>query len=119
MQAVLETEQPENLQLLRTFVGLGNNYRKFIPRLASVAPPLYHLWKKEAPWRWISNQKESWKLFKEFAELDLSAVRIQPDSPFDAGLRRSSIWRRGGSGLSVPGRLKASRHLHLQVSGTG
>ena len=65
MKAVFETKRPEDLQSLRAFLGLVNYYGKFIPRLASVAAPLYHLLKKEAPWRWTSSQEESWKRMKE------------------------------------------------------
>ena len=65
VKAVLETKRPEDFQSLRAFLGLLNYYGKFIPRLASVAVPLYHLLKKEAPWRWTSSQEESWKRMKE------------------------------------------------------
>ena len=64
-EAVLETEQPEDLQLLRACPGLVNFCEWFISRLALVAALLYHLWKKEAPWRWTYSQEESWKLSKE------------------------------------------------------
>ena len=64
-EAVLETEQPEDLQLKRACPGLVNFCEWFISRLALVAALLYHLWKKEAPWRWTYSQEESWKLSKE------------------------------------------------------
>ena len=39
--ALLETEKPEDLQLLRAFLGVVNYYCRFTPRLASVAAPCF------------------------------------------------------------------------------
>lgn len=81
VRAVLETKRPENLQSLRAFLGLVNYYGKFIPRLASVAAPLYQLLKKEVSWRWTSSQEEAWKLMKQLLTSAEVLCSYNPESP--------------------------------------
>ena len=43
VEAILKAPDPENLQQLRSFLGLLNYYEKFIPNLASIVYPLNQL----------------------------------------------------------------------------
>ena len=48
VEAILKAPDPENLQQLRSFLGLLNYYGKFIPNLASIVHPLNQLLQKDA-----------------------------------------------------------------------
>ncbi len=48
-RALQEAEHPQNQTELRSFLGLCNVYRRFVPRFASVAAPLNELLKKHQP----------------------------------------------------------------------
>ena len=48
VEAILKVPDPENLQQLRSFLGLLNYYGKFIPNLASIVHPLNQLLQKDA-----------------------------------------------------------------------
>ena len=52
-----EEKRQENLSELRSFVGLVNNYHRFIDSLSSVAGPLHKLLKKDTKWNWNSNRE--------------------------------------------------------------
>ena len=45
-QAILEAPTPQNLQQLRSFLGLLNYYGKFLPNLASILSPLYSAYRR-------------------------------------------------------------------------
>ena len=49
---IVEAPQPQNMQQLRSFLGLLNYYRKFLPNLATVVKPLNDLLHKGQRWRW-------------------------------------------------------------------
>ena len=63
--AVREFPIPENLQSLRSFLGLASYYRRFIPCFSSVAHPLYALTKKDAPFIWTSSCEEAFMQLKQ------------------------------------------------------
>ena len=46
VKAVLNAPRPRNVQELRSFLGMMNYYRKFIPNLATLLKPLTILLKK-------------------------------------------------------------------------
>ena len=49
---IKEQSRPCNPKELRSFLGLVNYYRDFIPRMAEIASPLYNLTKKAVKWSW-------------------------------------------------------------------
>ena len=50
--AVLAFPTPRSVRDLQSFLGLVSYYRRFVPSMATLAEPLYRLFKKNAPWRW-------------------------------------------------------------------
>ncbi len=48
-RALQEAKHPQNQTELRSFLGLCNVYRRFVPRFASLAAPLNELLKKHQP----------------------------------------------------------------------
>jgi hypothetical protein len=52
IQDVIEYPRPENVNQLRTFLGLANYYRRFVRNFAQLAHPLTNLTKKNVDWTW-------------------------------------------------------------------
>ena len=52
VQAIVDAPAPQNIQELRSFLGLINYYGKFIPNLASMLHPLHLLLRAGQPWAW-------------------------------------------------------------------
>ena len=77
-RAILEAPTPQNLQQLRSFLGLLNYYGKFLPNLASILSPLYSLQKKKARWHWGREQEEA---FSKAKHLLTSAKVLVPYDP--------------------------------------
>ena len=51
IDAILKMLPPQNLMHLRSFLGIVNHYRKFVPLLADFSDPLNRLLKKDTPWK--------------------------------------------------------------------
>ena len=62
---------PENLQQLRSFLGLLNYCGKFIPNLTGMVHPLNQLLQKDAKWTWTPDCAEAFLATKQ--ALNLSA----------------------------------------------
>ena len=50
--AITQAPMPKNVQQLRSFLGLLNYYRKFLPNLATIIQPLNDLFRKDQKWDW-------------------------------------------------------------------
>ena len=76
-QAILDAPPPQNLQQLRSFLGLLNFYGKFLPNIASTLAPLYGLLKKNTRWCWGRPQSEAFNKAKHL----LTSAQVL--TPFD------------------------------------
>ena len=54
VKAINELAEPKDLKQLQSFLGGINYYSKFIPDMADIAKPLYHLSEKESEWKWTN-----------------------------------------------------------------
>ena len=54
ISAIVNAPQPENVQQLRSFLGLLNYYRNFLPHLATILQPLNELLQKGKKWNWTT-----------------------------------------------------------------
>ena len=79
--AILLAPQPENLPQLRSYLGLLNYYGKFIPKLATIAHPLYRLLKNDVKWNWDSDCERAFKETKESLTSADVLVHFDPKLP--------------------------------------
>jgi hypothetical protein len=52
IEAVVQAPRPQNITEVRSFTGLINYYRRFLPNLSAVLQPLNQLLEKNRTWRW-------------------------------------------------------------------
>ncbi|GBP15249.1 Uncharacterized protein K02A2.6 [Eumeta japonica] len=52
VKAIKEAEPPKNVSQLKSFLGLVNYYRSFVPRMSTILGPLHDLLKMGAKWMW-------------------------------------------------------------------
>ena len=59
VQAVKDTRQPERAKALRSFLGLTNYLKAFIPNYSTLTHPLRNLLKNDAEWIWNAEHEEA------------------------------------------------------------
>ncbi|XP_072166473.1 uncharacterized protein [Diadema setosum] len=66
VEAIKQAERPRTKRQLRSFLGLANYYRKFVPNFAALAVPLTDLTRKGEPnqVRWGEAQENAFKCLK-------------------------------------------------------
>ena len=64
MEAIHGAKAPLNVIELRSFIGLANYLRSFVPKFAELVAPLYHLLKKDSKWKWGIKGNESFNKIK-------------------------------------------------------
>ena len=101
---LVNTDPPENLQQLRSYLGLVNYYGKFIPNLSTVLHPLNELSQKSKKWEWSSKCDEAFKKTKELITDSHVLVHYDPTlpvvlatdaSPYGVGVVISHIMKNG------------------------
>ena len=65
VKAIVEVPAPQNMNQLRTFLGLENYYGKFLSNLASMLAPLDQLLQKGIKWKWGVAQEEAFQEAKQ------------------------------------------------------
>jgi hypothetical protein len=65
VDAIRKWPRLENVSDLRSFLGLANYYRRFVPRFAHIAAPLTDLLKSKTPWYWGAAQDAAFSTLKE------------------------------------------------------
>jgi hypothetical protein len=73
---------PKKVKELQAFLGFANFYHRFIRGFADTARPLFNLTKKDAPWKWDSDQDSAFSELK--ARVISAPVLMFPadDSPY-------------------------------------
>ena len=62
VRAVIEMQEPKNLEELRRYLGFINYLSRYIPNLTDMIHPLRNLTKKDVPWSWSSTQQSAFNL---------------------------------------------------------
>jgi hypothetical protein len=77
VQEVLDWKPPRTMHQVRSFLGLADYYRRFIPNFSKIAKPIIDLLKKEEKFVWNAKRGEVFRTLKKL--LTTSPVLAQPD----------------------------------------
>ena len=69
--------RPHNVKTVKSFLGLCNYYRPFVPNFADMAKPMNRLLKKEVPFEWSEMCEEAFQQLKKL--LTSPPLLIHPD----------------------------------------
>ena len=85
--AIKRAPMPTNVQQLRSFLGLLNYYRKFLPNLAAILQPLNDLLRKDEKWSWSAACTEAVNDAKELRTTDYlrPAHTLRPSEAYQDG----------------------------------
>ena len=78
VQAFLDVRDPQNRSELQSFLGLVNNYSKFIPNMSTLVSPLNQLLSKDTPWCWSPECKGSFQALKDTLALSSVLAHYSP-----------------------------------------
>ena len=77
VQKVQSFNRPHSQKTVKSFLGLCNYCRSFVPNFAAVAGPLNKLLRKDIPFEWNEKCEEAFQTLKE--SLTLAPFLIHPD----------------------------------------
>ena len=81
IHAVVNAPRPENVQQLRSFLGLVNYYHKFLPNLATTLNPLNGLLEQGKRWKWTTECEEAFHSVKKLITSDMVLTHYDPGRP--------------------------------------
>ena len=90
IEAVMDAPEPSNVKELRSFLGMMNYYRKFIPNLAIILKPLTDLLQHNVRWHWNEDCSAAFKKAKEFLTKSPVLVHYDPTVPLRMAADASS-----------------------------
>lgn len=64
LNGIQQWPTPTTVKAVRSFLGFGNFYRRFIPRFSEIARPLNDLTKKDMSWNWTSECEQAFDTLK-------------------------------------------------------
>lgn len=81
INAVLNAPRPENVNQLRSFLGLVNYYHRFLPNLSTVIHPLNALLQKTSKWVWSKDCDKAFKMAKQLITSETVLTHYDPSLP--------------------------------------
>ena len=91
VDAVIKMPPPTDVSSLKSFLGSVQFYGKFIPDLASLAEPLYHLTKKTASWQWGAEEQATFQKLKNVLASDQVLVHFDRNTPIGLSCDASNV----------------------------
>ncbi|KAL9961633.1 hypothetical protein ACROYT_G030616 [Oculina patagonica] len=91
VQAIQEVPVPENPTELKSFLGLVNYYRRFIPDMATLAHPLNRLLAQNIPWEWTKQCQEAFLKLKSILQSAPLLTHYNPKRPVRLAVDASSF----------------------------
>jgi len=91
---IVNAPEPQNIDQLRSFLGLLHFYNKFLPNLSTVIKPLYDLLKENVQWVWSDECKIAFNISKNMLKnspglahynSELPLVLLCDASPYGVG----------------------------------
>lgn len=95
LEAILNAPVPHDKQSLRSFLGLINFYRNFIPNAASISSSLYDLLKENVPFSWQDKHQE------EFDTLKNRLSNCLPLAFYDSDINTPTFLTTDASGYGI------------------
>ena len=76
--AIADRARPQNFKDVERFVGLANDYRRYVINFSGVAQPLFSLFKKDVKFKWTQDEEFA---FQQLTTKHLTSypVLLQPD----------------------------------------
>lgn len=90
VDAIRKAPTPTNVTQLRSYLGLLNFYRRFIPKAADILQPLNDLLKAKTPWNWGEAQEKAFQASKEALIKSKALVHFDGDKPIVVAADSSS-----------------------------
>ena len=81
VEALAQAPEPTNVQELRSFLGLVNYYRKFLPNLSATLHPLNNLLSKGMRWHWTTECKKAFEQAKKSVVTSSVLAHYNPELP--------------------------------------
>ena len=81
VHTVVNAPRPENVQQLRSFLGLVNYYHKFLPNLSTTLNPLNGLLEQGKRWKWTTECEEAFHSVKKLITSDMVLTHYDPGRP--------------------------------------
>ena len=81
LQAIKGAPRPKDVKQLRSYLGLLNFYRKFIPKASTILEPLNRLLKDNVPWSWDKDQEHAFSISKETLLKSEALIHFDPRKP--------------------------------------
>jgi transposase InsO family protein len=82
LRQIQEAPTPKDRRSLRSFLGLCNWLRDYVPRFADIAYPLTDLLSAKKPWRWGPTEEEAFRSVKKVLAQPLMLHRPNPKLPY-------------------------------------
>ena len=89
-RAIKNAPRPTDITQVRSYLGLLNFYRRFIPKAADVLAPLNRLLKADTPWQWAEEQELAFKKSKDILLNSEALVHFDPTKPIVVSADSSS-----------------------------
>ena len=82
LEGISKWPTPSTVKQVRSFLGFGNFYRRFIGHYSEIAKPLNDLTKKDQPWDWTEKHEEAFQKLKEEFAKEPVLLMPDPSKPF-------------------------------------
>ena len=91
VEAILKVSPPTDVSELRSFLGMVNHYGRFIKCLADLSAPLNRLLRKDEPWSWNTECRDSFIKIKEALTTTKVLAHFSPDLPLGLACDASAV----------------------------
>ena len=81
IEAIAQARVPQNVDELRTFIGIIVYYCKFIPDMSKLCAPLYYLLREGVEWNWTKECQAAFQSIKSVPTSEQVLVHYDPKQP--------------------------------------
>ena len=92
VQAVQKAPEPKSVTELKVYLGLLRYYGRYMPNLAHMIAPLYHLLCASTPWQWTSQEQNTFEASKELLAAPRVLAYYDPQLPLVLACDAPPYW---------------------------